>query len=196
MIFDGDSLTVGVGSDGTNTYPALSTSDLPPYVAVNMGRSGSTLAQMNADAATRIDPLLVTTNERVAVVVAWGGSNDLQAGASAATIYARAKQYAQDRKAAGWKVVLLTITSRGAGTDTVRLAANALLRADFPTATAYANVLTGASYADYLADVASDPTIIANYGNATYFADGVHFTSAGYALIATYARQAISLLYP
>lgn len=56
--------------------------------------------------------------------------------------------------------------------------------------------LTGASYADYLADVASDPTIIANYGNATYFADGVHFTSAGYALIATYARQAISLLYP
>lgn len=170
------------------------------YTALNYSVGGQTMATMATDAATQIDPLYYPPQRQV--VIAWGGTNDLYFGASAATTYARIVAYATARKAAGWRVILLTILPRSnsgtpAGFEVARQAVNASLLADFPAATGEAGITTGAAYADYLVHVGGD-SMIGDAGdelNTTYYLDKVHLTSAGYAIVADYVKKAI-LLFP
>lgn len=158
------------------------------------------MATMASDATTQIDPLYYPPQRQV--VIAWGGTNDLYFGASAATTYARIVAYATARKAAGWRVILLTILPRSnSGTpgsfETDRQSVNASLLADFSTATAESGIWTGAAYADYLVHVGGDATIgdAGDENNTTYYLDKVHLTNAGYAIVADYVKKAI-LLFP
>lgn len=118
----------------------------------------------------------------------WIGTNDLK-NSDGATVHSALSTYCAARRAAGWKVVVLTALDRGdSGTASYhqnRLDYNALIRANYT------------SYADELADVASDPTIGIDgaYNNATYFdADLIHVLPAAKTIVATYVRTALASL--
>lgn len=169
------------------------------WTAVNLGLSSITMATMETRAATTVDPYRSPINNRT-MLIAWGGTNDLFFGASAATTYSRIVTYATARKAAGWRVVILSILPRSAGTppptfEADRQTVNAALLADFPTATGQTRITSGGAYADYLIDVGADPTIgcAGCQTNTTYYADLVHLTNAGYAIVADYVKKAIQL---
>ena len=154
---------------------------------------------MQARAATTIDPYYSPGTNRT-MLIAWGGTNDLYFGASAATAYSNIKTYAQARKNAGWRVVILSILPRTAGSppasfETDRQTVNAALLADFPIATGQTNITSGGAYADYLINIGADTTIglAGQTTNTTYYADLVHLTNAGYAIVADYVKRAIQL---
>lgn len=169
------------------------------WSAVNFGVSGQTTLDMSADAASQIDPQY-SEGARRTLLVAWSGTNDLYLGASAATTYSRIVAYATARKAKGWRVIILSVLPRsGFSTpgafEASRQTVNATLLADFPTATGQTNIWTGASYADYLVNVGADGTIglVGQETNTTYYADLVHLTNAGYAIVADYVKKTIQL---
>lgn len=104
------------------------------------------------------------------------------------------KAYCLARKAAGWKVIVLTILPRrdaawtngqAADFEATRFLANALIRTHW------------AEYADALVDVAADPNFTKEnaYNNATYYqSNKIYLTRAGYKLIANQVQTAIIFL--
>lgn len=156
------------------------------------------MAQMITGGAT-ID---AQRSSRTRHLAAWGGTNDIAlSGASGATVYGRIVTYGTARKSAGWPVVIiLGILPRqtGGAFETARASVNASLRADFPTATAFANVYTGSpGYGDIFIDVEGDADIgqDGDQNNTAFFdPDTIHLKNAGYAKIATYVFQALSLI--
>ena len=154
---------------------------------------------MTSNAALSVDALFKNDGKRH-VVVFWGGTNDVIQGVAASTTYSNIKAYCNARKAAGELVIVFTLQPMGglAAYETNRQAVNASLRADFPTTTAYTNILTGASYADYLVDLGNDATIgvAGAQTNPTYYTDSVHMTDAGYAIVAGLVKNALTLLLP
>lgn len=188
LICDGDSLT---WRSPTNlTYPQQLLSGLVDRpIMFNFGVAGQGVNNMASDAATQIDP--VATTAAVRVLVAWGGTNDLgpTGGGSLSGLETAITNYCNARRAAGFKVVVVTLLPRGDGTpatqETARAAYNVWLRANYTT------------FADGLADVGADPTIGAAgaYSNTTYYdPDTVHLTDAGYGIVASIVRPAIGLL--
>jgi lysophospholipase L1-like esterase len=179
LAFDGNSLVAGYGVGEESSFAALATLDaLQPPRAVyhNFSVSGQTTEQMNADAArevdAKIDPTLGPN-----VLVVWEGTNDLYFGATADEAYEHLARYCRERRAAGWKVVLLTILPRGgpgtpADFEQRRQAVNARLRLNWP------------EFADGLADVAADPAL--GSLNAVYYLDGVHINNVGHIVVARY----------
>lgn len=153
---------------------------------------------MISRAATRVDPFYRTAPQAAPqVVIIWGGTNNLT---NATTTYNNIKSYCTARQAVGWKCIILTILPRtqagiSPSFETLRQSVNASLRADFPTATAHANIYTGASYADYLIDIGSDATIgvAGSELNTTYYLDKVHLANTGCAVAADYVKKAIQL---
>ena len=86
-------------------------------------------------------------------------------------------------------VIVFTLQQMGGSVsyETSRRKLNTLLRADFPTTTAYTNILTGASYADYLVDLGNDATLgVAGErkNDLTYYQSDSLWTNAGYAIVA------------
>jgi lysophospholipase L1-like esterase len=177
IIFDGNSLTAGTGSTGGLNYPnqaiSLLAADDDYYTYSNFGVGGQSITSMIADAATQVDVLYDTAKGRN-IVVMWEGTNEQS--------YAKLHQYCVDRKAAGFKVVMLTILpsmNHGAGFEATRQAINTQIRAD--------------SSADAIADVAASALIgdEADASNLTYYTDGTHLTNAGYAVVAAIVKTAI-----
>lgn len=187
ILCDGDSLTSGIGATGGNTYPAQLLALLgTTWSMIETGISGQTAVQMEADAATEIDGQLNTLSAKT-ILLAWGGTNDLYFGASAATAYSNYVTYCTNRRLAGWKVVAFTILPRSAGSPPVGFEAS---RQTFNT-----SVRTNwATFADALADVGVNGTIgpAGAELNITYYDDRFHLTSAGYAIVAGIARAAIN----
>ena len=153
----------------------------PQATLRNFAVPGQTTEHMIADAATEIDPL-VATPHNTAVLVAWEWCNDSPNEVQARID--RMVEYCQARRAAGWKVVVLTNSSRSAEDLIRRDDVTAYIRANWP------------SFADALADVAADPHIGAagTYTDPTYFVDGVHMTTAGYDIVADIVRTQIEQL--
>jgi hypothetical protein len=123
------------------------------------------------------------------IVVAWGGTNDLAGGATAAATFANLQTYVNARLAVGWSVVVVTCIDRGdVNINVPRAAYNTLIRA------AYGG---GAVPRVALADAAANANIGANGANAnlTYFdAGGVDLTPVGYAIVAQVVAVAIASL--
>lgn len=194
--FAGDSLTAGQGSTGGQTYPAQMAAILASNpVGLNvMGASGTT-AQGWVD--TYWDQYLNLNWRRVNQTVnqvahIWLGTNDLWLSSDPVslvpTVFANLKILWARARALGFKVVASTELPRSnsptpAGFETARQMLNTLIR--------------GASaFYDYLADVGADATIgeAGQETNTTYYADLVHLTNAGYAIVAGYHAAAYAAL--
>ena len=188
LILDGNSLTA------FDIYPPMLPSRIKSGYAMvlqNYAVSGQTTAQMIVDATTQID-IPTNKNEGYNIVFCWEGINDLYHRATAQQCFDNIKNYCLARKAYGFKVIVGTLTPRtNSGTpldyESKRLIVNDLLRANY-------NV-----FADRLVDIGGDPIMGATGAskNATYYVDLVHFTTAGYQIMANLLATAVNnLLIP
>jgi lysophospholipase L1-like esterase len=187
IIFLGDSLTAGVNATYQNQYATYVMSSLSgSYNWRNFGIGGDTIANMITRGTNTIDPLINLWAATPKVCVIWGGRNDIANASSAATVYGNLQTIGAARKAAGWKVIMLTpivgVDITAGAKETARASVRASLLADAPTARS-GNVFSGATYADFTVDVAAE-VHLQDYTNATYFAgDEVHLTDAGYEIV-------------
>jgi hypothetical protein len=182
-ICDGNSLTRGAGT-GT-AWPAQ-LAGISTDSVVNLGVDSQTTQMMAADAVTQVDPFAAIPNSRP-VYIAWEIRNDMFVNSvSRATAYANFKSLCQGRKAAGFKVVAITLAASIAGgtwNETERLAINTMMRGE-----------TLGVYWDALADVGADASM-QDYTNLTYYAgDNVHHTGAAKAIIAAIVKAARATL--
>jgi lysophospholipase L1-like esterase len=150
---------------------------------------------MIAAATTSVDPRLSPLWPRNVLVI-WGGTNDMNAGATGAATYANLVAYCNARRAAagaaGLKIVVLTTIARtltaisDAQFEIDRLAYNALIRANYAT------------FADALVDIATDTHFDApaDTNDTTYYVDKTHLTVAGYAIVAAAVKVALASLAP
>ena len=145
---------------------------------------GQTVAQQQAVVTQQVVPLDRTPFAASVAVVCVGG-NDLWAGATPSATAAGVAGLCGSLRAAGFKVVVATITPRAATTAAQQVtvssaiaATNAAIRSGSP------------AYADGLVDWAADPRL-ADYTNATYFADGSSTTDAGDGVKAQLVKAAL-----
>ncbi len=216
--FAGNSLTAGNDSSAGNDYPSVCLRLLgPAYGAVpaagvksscNMGISGqvtATIPNPNPNNQTSLVATAPTVDAQLSgslknILVVWEQTNEIfsnPASIFAPQAEANFAAYCQARRAAGWKVIVLTVLPRqqqpaARGDDeAVRQAVNAWDRANWPT------------FADGLADVAADSRLGypgAELNSAYYYLGGpspdisVHLVDAGYSIVASSVAQAVSRL--
>jgi hypothetical protein len=193
VAFVGSSITNGVGynSFASQVLPNLT----PNFCSTNFGVASSTLSDLTLEASI-VDALLTTNSGVLAhgknILCVDVGSNDIffNSWGTVSAFQSALQTYLTARRAAGWKIVLNTILSRGdTGTpgtfDADRATCNTAYRSWVGT------------YVDAVADWASDATMGVNgaWSNATNFAaDHVHPTTAGHTLLEPYHRAAINSL--
>lgn len=195
VVFDGDSLTAGTGALPFGNFPLGN--DYPSQVVAsldhrgtywNVGVGGETTLTMIANAPTAVDAKYVPGANNV--VCFNGGTNDILGGATDVTTYNRIVTYCQARQAAGWKVVVGTITPRSdsgvpGSQDTYRLSVNTMIRANWP------------SFANGIADIGADAnmgTLGQELNTQYYNGDNVHSNPNGYRVRAGYFLAALSSL--
>lgn len=185
LVMDGNSLTA------SGYFPQLVYTDLVSlgYTVMmqNYGVGGQTTEQMLADDRT-VD-IAENLNAYKNIIHVWEGSNELYFNATAITTYNNIVTYCKRRRAAGFQVIVGTLTPRiftltPVTQEADRLAVNANIRSNWR------------SFADGISDMGADP-IVGNYDyclNTAYFADGVHYTAAGYTIVADIVSKAIRKL--
>lgn len=173
LVFEGDSqsaVTPGVEDTAVATAAELEDVVLPQ----TLSHGGDTLVDVARRAAV-VDRRLGARPGTAQVLVVWAGTNDLGAGDGPDVVAQRLADYAGARRAAGWKVVVLTALPRTfvldePGYEQRRLAFDDLVRAGW------------ASYADALVDVAADARI-GDDGDQDhqplYRLDHIHLSTAG-----------------
>lgn len=183
--FEGDSITAGNGLSASEFYPAQLDAALCGGVCTveNYGVSNRYIAELNG---ATIDARYDVGNDANILVVLIG-TNDCAAGTAAATSNAALKSFCQARQATGWTVVVGTIPAYNSsfGTEAIRLAYNAQIRADWAT------------FADGLADIGADSRIGVTGAetDGTYFqGDQVHPNSGGAGVIAEIVLGALLTL--
>ena len=180
IVFDGNSLTAGYTVTRDNAYPAQCVAQSPtPVVSFNKGLNSATTRALVKRAPAEIDSLF-SNDRKWNVVVMWEASNALAEGASAKGALAGYKKYAADRHSKGWKVIMLSVLPRSVGAygtpaefEQKRQEFNHLLRSDH-------------TWLDGFVDIGADP-VLGHAGadaDKRYYADGVHLTSSGYAIVA------------
>lgn len=180
MICDGNSLTAGQG--GTPYPTTLGTLLGPTATVTNKGVGAATTAARAADAEDDIDAYYNQYVDNIAVL--WEIRNSLYYGETLETVKTQYQNWCQGRRDAGFAVVAVTLLPGTANLnwdETNRQAINTWLRANYT------------SFADGLADVAAD-TRIGDAGDnldGTYYTDGTHMTSAGYAIVAGIVKSTI-----
>lgn len=199
----GDSLRFGYGVNGFEADSALldaaynGTVDCPNFAIPGQGLAISTYGSnpnLLADDPAKLDGL--PTGRTKAVLVVQVGTNDLALGRSAAQVLADLWTYCDARRAAGWKVIVCTLTDRTDGAVSAGQVAF-----DTKRATVNAGIAAGwASHADGLADLAGNALLGANgaSANVTYFnVDKVHFTAATYSgIVLPLVQAAVGALLP
>jgi lysophospholipase L1-like esterase len=184
IVFVGDSLTRGQGASNatTTSYPPLVAGTLPTYDWQKMGVNGRRASEIDTVVSTLVGELAAQTNFTKRWAWLWAGTNDWALDAnSAATILAHLSSICSQLKSAGFLVGLITMMDRtDRGTTQIRLDVNTGIRA-YP----------GAGTCDAVYDAASEPHF-SDPTNVTYFADGVHLTDTGYAIVATGVETAMT----
>ncbi len=187
VVFLGDSLTAGFGltTPLTQSYPnqtlTLLNADTFSYTIYNKGINGQTAATIDTNFASQLastGPLGRVQN----VIEVLAGINDLFAGTTAAAAYVSLQSIWSKARAAGYKVVAVTLTPANTVTpDSLRTSLNTL-------------ILSNAALYDAVADIGADATVgcAGCQNNATYYqGDGVHWTTAGAAIVAGLAKPAV-----
>jgi lysophospholipase L1-like esterase len=189
IVFDGNSLTAGVGGSqpySINCVQSLINSQYS-VISSNFGVSGQTTVQMISDANSQIDGAY-DPSKNYNIVVCWEGINDLYFGATITQAYNNLVTYCLGRKAKGYKVVICTLTPRQntgtpANQETNRLAVNQLILTNWKT------------FADAVANIGDNIPmgLYASCTNSIYYSssDLVHFTDVGYNIMAGIASTAI-----
>jgi lysophospholipase L1-like esterase len=188
IVCDGNSLTFGFGGINVN-YPArLQTLLGSSYQVTNIGVSGQTTQQMISDFASQVIPLKNNSPGVENILIAWEIGNDIYVNnISGQQAYENFKTYCKLGKVAGYKVVAITSTTRAGYSgnppnfEANRKAANQLIRDNWLT------------FCDTVIDLTAHPSLN-NSSDTTYFTDLVHFTDAGYTLIADLICCGISQL--
>jgi lysophospholipase L1-like esterase len=193
VICEGDSLTVGIGAPEWLSYPLqmgrLLRLTRPKFKVVNVGMNGTTTMDMLERAKSNVDSLF---NSALSINIAIfnGGINDVRLlDDDPATIVGRIHHWCLDRRAVGFKVVVMTLTPSSFSEEildvnAMRKAVNLLIRENY------------ISYADAIADLGED-AIVGQDGeeaNEIYYPDRLHMTAAGYAIKAQYAYDAVMRL--
>ena len=149
VVWDGGSIIAGHGADRGYEYPVQTLAVVPRVCRSFVSyASGARIADMLADAPVEVDARFDGRGDlNLCLVLAGGG--DFRAGVSAASEYAAVRTYCLERRAAGFRVIVLTVlpSDRPETFDVVRLAYNAMVRDQWP------------EFADGLADIAADPRI-------------------------------------
>lgn len=198
-----DYMKVGVVAHGNSLVSAGSF--LPPiltalgsgYAGINRGLAGQTIDMMLVSGPADADPYYDATRYLGTKYLGWEITNQIRVTTdNSATVLSkyRANRTAREAVFGAAKVVLLdclpaTDLTVGNGKEAIRVAVNVALAAEYTIATSDP-LVWGKVGGGYLVQVSgipelSDPT------NATYYTDGLHLTTAAYALIA--ARVAVAL---
>lgn len=188
IVFDGDSITRGVGAilfqnNPYQTKPLLNSS---VYIRT-IGVDGTNLSMMRSNEPQSITGSYDASLTKNVVLIS-GGTNDIcNSGSNGTTLFTGTLEpYVATAKAAGYQVVVGTLiynTLCSAGQNTERIAYNNLVRAN--------NVTDGYVIADY--DAITQLQFPQTPG---YSADGTHPTTIGYSLMATTASNALNTIIP
>lgn len=179
LAFIGNSITTGMYCGNGKTWSAQTAMEIPALKSwYNISKGGITTQGLSALATTSIDPLLAGKTGR-SVLLFWEGTNDLVLNKSTAEAAQQAiKEFCLARRKAGWqKIIVLNVLPRSntdAAFETERVKLNQLMRDNY------------LNYADALIDIAANAEI-GNAGaenNKINYADGVHLTAQGGAIIA------------
>jgi hypothetical protein len=178
VVWDGGSIVAGHGAAVGYEFPVQTLALVPkPCRTYVSTRGGARIADMIAEAPFDLDPRYRTDADlNVCLVQAGGG--DFRAGASAAEVYSAVRSYSRARRAAGFRVVVLTIlpSSDPVTFEATRLAYDSMVRG------------TWDEFADGVADIAGDDRIGETGDNLDlqfYGTDALHPNSAGCAVMAT-----------
>lgn len=192
IVCDGNSLTEG-GQDGGSNYPTLLAADLTARGVTgasvsNFGVGGQTTLQMASDAAAQVDSQYNAAKR--CICVAWEVRNHIGQNKDTIGIVDTAVNafwsYCDARRAAGWKVVALSIPrSEYTGTDAWIIEqvnrlydeANGRLFNEWR------------AHCDAFIDVRADSRIASP--NAAYYFDGLHYRQNGYQIIADMVAHAL-----
>ena len=192
MCFAGDSISVGFFSDG-NGFASVAMENLgykeTDYWIAAIG--GATVVNCLYNDTTNVDPYYNSSlGPNKNIVCAFMGTNDLIiSGASITTLELNYQAYCQARRAAGFKLIAVTLLPRtvqngqNVNFESQRQAFNTWLRANYT------------NFADALADPGADANIGvpgANTNMTYYYSDGTHLTTAGHAIFAGYIQTQIS----
>ncbi len=184
-VFEGDSLTSGVGATpGVSDYPTQLMNLLSvPYNKTNVGAASDFISGMIAEGYLEVDPLYNPGVPRNYAFI-WAGTNDVARGDSATTVYNNIVTWCNRRKDLGWTVIVLTMLPRvafDAGMITNRHTINTNI------------VSNWATFADCLVDLAADGRIgdDGDYADTTYYnVDQTHLNPTGYGVVASLAQAA------
>lgn len=186
--FRGDSITRGYyPQNGTPVvpFPAAVVSGIQGLAWSNLAVNGSCInpAQANSLPNRYAAEYALRQPGVRNIIVVWIGANDAYLPDSAATIFANLKAYCQQLRAAGYIVIVCTVT----------LASNPAIAA---VLSAYNDLIRGdSSFYDFLADVQADSTIgpAAAMSLSALSADGLHLTTLAHTFAAAIIKTQVQL---
>lgn len=187
----GDSITYGLGV--TTPWPSLlSLQNQPTYSTTNWGISGIPMAAITGSEPNRA-ALRCRSSAGPSIAVVFAGTNDFSLMAQpASTVLSNLMGEVQTLKAAGCKVFVGTMLSRGGNDPSGRP-----LDASKDDYDALILAQAKADGADGVIDFAANPLLGADNANAgTYFqSDHIHPTQAGQALLAAAASNVLNYAF-
>lgn len=189
VVWVGDSLPASSSSSSPRFYgyPKMSERLLPgEFHAYNVAGGGQRIEVQLPLYATQVGTITTAYADNRIVFVAYG-TNDITSGRTDAQIYADIQSYCALVQADGAKAIVATIlpaSGHSAPQQATRLSVNDSVRTNW------------ASFADGLADFASDPTMgpQSAASDAALYPDGLHPSRIGHGHLAPIAAAAIQSL--
>ena len=185
VICHGNSLTAGTG--GQTDFPAQLRTLLgdDSYAVFNLGVGGKETPTMISEAPTIVDPNY-SSRRPANIVIGWEitnhvGSTPASPAGTAEPHYSSIRDYGLARKAVGFRALIGTYIARTARDETQRLLINSTINSNFSS--------LGLEVLDFAAIPEFDA--IGDVTNTTWYLDGTHLTTAGYAKIAALCQAQI-----
>jgi len=136
------------------------------YSVLNRGESGKKVYTMVQNGAINVDAYYMAGHTNICLLL--GGYNDTGTGTSQDSTYTLIKEFCNDRRAAGWYMIIMTYPNSQLSET------NDSIQANWTT------------FADDMIDLAEAPYIgeAADHSDTTYYRDIVHMSIAGFGIVA------------